>query len=229
MLLMMLALCFGCRPQFPAAPRDGGPPWTELTSKHFTVWTDADPARVLELIRQIERFHHVASAIAYPTAPSSGRALVIVLEDWIANGHHLELQFQIAMKDVPITARRLGDADAYAVRALILGGPTPAQGERARQEIEHALDVEPTNPLAWVFKTRGGGGINLQIAQTITAAHPEDWRAWWLATTSLENANGDPAEIDRARTRACALIAQNRALVAPPRLCPHRDGTPPSR
>jgi hypothetical protein len=41
-------------------------------------------------------------------------------------------------------------------------------------------------------------------------------------------AHGDPAEIGRARARACALIAQNRALVAPPRLCPGRDGSPPS-
>ena len=150
------------------------------------------------------------------------------LEDWMAHGRHLELEFQIALKDAPVTARRLGDGDTYAVRALVLGGPTPAQRERAREEIEHALSVEPTNPLAWVLKTRSSGRIDIQVAQSITAAHPEDWRAWWLATTSLENAKGDPAELDRARTRACALIAQNRALVAPPRLCPGRDGTPPS-
>jgi uncharacterized protein DUF1570 len=409
MLWTILALCFGCRPQFAAAPKDGGPRWTELTSEHFTVWTDGDPARALDLIRQFERFHHVASVVAYPTAPSSGRALAIVvrndeelsvvnnggearafassagwplwqpvvvlsltaseqrtvvhelvhlvsyavihhqprwlsegmatyfesmqldpglstvtvgaaplrygsrgrmvpvselfdwnqnnlnaeevplyqtawalfsflinehraelahylwlidrtgglakdtwrqqqrhtwneafpslpveqvdskLEDWIAHGRHLELQFQVAFKAAPITARRLGEADTYAVRALVLGGPTPAQRERAREEIEHALVAEPTNALAWVLNTRVGGRIGTQVAQSITAAHPEDWRAWWLATTSLENAHGDPAELDRTRTRACALIAQNRALVAPPRLCPGRDGTPPSR
>lgn len=405
----MLALCFGCHPQFSVAPKDGGPPWIELTSEHFTVWTDADPARVSELIHRIEHVHHVASVVAYPTAPSSGRALAIVvrndaelsevsnngearafaasagwplwqpivvlsltgsqqrtvthelvhlvsykvihhqprwlsegmatyfesmkldtslstvtvgaaplrygsrermvpvsqlfdwnqvkqnaeeaplyqtawalfaflinehraelahylwltdstsgpakdtwrqqqrhtwnegfpslpveqvdskLKGWMAHGRHLELQFRIALRDAPITARRLGDADTYAVRALVLDGPTPTQRERARAEIEHALSVESTNPLAWVLKTRVGDKIGIQVAQSITAAHPEDWRAWWLATTSLENANGDPTELDRARTRACTLIAQNRALVAPPRLCPARDGTPPSR
>jgi len=403
----MLALCLGCGTRFPAAPRDGGPPWTELTSEHFTVWTDADPARVSQLIREIERFHHVASVVAYPSSPSSGRALAIVvrndgelsevnnggearafthsaewplwqpivvlsltasqqrivvhelvhlvsfavihhqprwlsegmatyfesmqldpslstvtvgaaprygsgkrmvpvsqlfdwgrpnlnaqevplyqtawalfaflnnehraelahylwlidrtgipakdgwreqqrrtwnegfpslpieqvdskLEDWMAHGRHLELEFRIAVKDAPITGRRLGDADTYAVRALVLGGPTPAQRERAGAEIEYALSVEPTNPLAWVLKARAGGRIDIQVAQSITAAHPEDWRAWWLATTSLESANGDPAELDRARTRACALIAQNRALVAPPRLCSGRNGSAPS-
>jgi hypothetical protein len=150
------------------------------------------------------------------------------LEDWVTHGRHLEQQFRIDLKDALITARRLGDADAYAIRALVLGGPTPAQRERAREEIEHALSVEPTNPLAWVLKTRAGGRIGIEVAQSITAAHPEDWRAWWLATTSLENAHGDPAELARTRARACALIAQNRALVAPPRLCPGRDGTPPS-
>jgi len=48
----------------------------------------------------------------------------------------------------------------------------------------------------------------------------DDWRAWWLATAALAIADGDPSELDRARNQACALIAQNRALVAPPRLCP---------
>jgi len=80
-LLTILALCLGCGVRFPAAPRDGGPPWTELTSEHFTVWTDADPARVSKLVGEIERFHLVASAVAYPTAPSSGRALVIVVRN----------------------------------------------------------------------------------------------------------------------------------------------------
>ena len=31
---------------------------------------------------------------------------------------------------------------------------------------------------------------------------------------------GDPAELDHSRGQACALLASNRAVVAPPRLCP---------
>lgn len=78
---VMLELCGGCNPGYPAAPAQGGPVWTELTSEHFTVWTDGEPFRVSELIRKMEQFHHVITRVAYPTAPDSGRALAIVMRN----------------------------------------------------------------------------------------------------------------------------------------------------
>jgi hypothetical protein len=408
-VMMMLILGAACGVGFPAAPRQGGPPWTELTSEHFTVWTDAEPARVHQLIRRMERVRHVTAGVAYPTAPTSGRSLAIVLRtdaelsqvnntgearafaneasgplwqplvvlsldsaehrtvahelthliscsvihhqprwlaegmaayfegmqldierttvtlgaaparygrsvpivpiprlfdwggissateeyalyhtawalfaflinerrnqlahylwlidrtgdpangpwrlqqrrawdkafpslpiedldgtlrDWLVNGRHVELRFYIDPKDTPITVRRLGDADAHAIRALAFGGPTPAQEARERVEIAEALAVEPTNVLAWVLKALRGDKPTVDLGRSITAAHPDDWRAWWLATGALEDAHGDPSELEAARGRACALIARNRALVAPPRLCPTRSAGQSSR
>src|SRR3954466_1111471 len=79
-VLVVLALFAGCA-RFPVAPAEGGPVWTELTSAHFTVWTDADPSRVVQLIRKMERFRHVAAAVVYPTTPSAGRALAVVVRN----------------------------------------------------------------------------------------------------------------------------------------------------
>ena len=42
-VLVNLAVFAACA-RFPVAPAEGGPLWTELTSEHFTVWTDAAPS-----------------------------------------------------------------------------------------------------------------------------------------------------------------------------------------
>jgi hypothetical protein len=395
-VLGTLALFVACA-RFPVAPAEGGPAWTELTSAHFTVWTDADPPRVCELIRKMELFHHVTAEVAYPAAPSSGRALAIVmrndyelievsgdsrafsmramrplwqpvvflsltgsgqrtlahelthlisfsvihnqprwlaegmaayfegaqfdadrttvtlgaaplrygskarmasvamlfdwartmpagierplyqtawalfaflinehkselahylwlidragdpangpwrvqqqrawergfpslpldeldarLQDWLEHGSHHELSFYVRPTDVPITARRMSDADAYAIRSYLLDGQTPEQRERGRAERSQALALEPTNVLAWSLRIMDGEKPTVRIGQAIAVAHPDDWRAWWLAAIALEN-GGDPDELDRARQQACALLARNGALVAPPELCP---------
>jgi len=396
-VLVNLAVFAACA-RFPVAPAEGGPVWTELTSEHFTVWTDADASRVRELIRRMELFHHVAAEVVYPAAPSSGRALAIVmrddrelvevsgdsrafsmqamrplwqptvflsltgtgqrtlvhelthlisfsvihnqprwlaegmaayfegaqldadrtmvtlgaaplrygsnarmapvallfdwgrtlpagiehplyqtawalfaflinehkaelahylwlidragdpangawrvqqqrawargfpslpldaldaqLQDWLQHGSHHELSFYVRPMDIAITARRLSDADAYAVRSYLLDGQTPEQRERGRAERSQALALEPTNVLAWSLLVMDGEKPTVSVGQAIAAAHPDDWRAWWLAALALENDRGDPAELDRARGQACELLARNAALVAPPQLCP---------
>lgn len=77
-VVLVVALAAACA-RFPLAPAEGGPVWTELTSEHFTVWTDADPSRVWELTRTMERFRHLVAGVVYPTTPSTGRALAIVV------------------------------------------------------------------------------------------------------------------------------------------------------
>src|SRR5215510_7502992 len=79
-VVLIGALAAACA-RFPAAPAEGGPVWTELTSEHFTVWTDADPSQVSELIREMERFHHVVAEVVYPAAPGSERALAVVVRN----------------------------------------------------------------------------------------------------------------------------------------------------
>jgi hypothetical protein len=142
------------------------------------------------------------------------------LGDWLRNGSHQELTFHVRPRDMPITTRQLSDADAYAIRAMLLGGSTPEQQLRELEERSRALALEPTNVLAWSAKVTGGGRPTAGEGRAIAAAHPDDWRAWWLAVLALEDGGGEPSELDHARGQACALLARNRAVVAPPRLCP---------
>jgi hypothetical protein len=70
-----------CRPAIPAIPSQGGPAWTELTSEHFTLWTDSSPERGRELIEQCEHLHQIVFGVAFPWLPGGGKSFVIALRD----------------------------------------------------------------------------------------------------------------------------------------------------
>ena len=74
----MLMACPGPVPQVPGK---GGPPWIELTSPHFTIWTDADPVRVRDLVRKMERLQQFVVGAVLPTALREGRDFAIVMRD----------------------------------------------------------------------------------------------------------------------------------------------------
>ena len=410
-VLVILALLPACAAGLPATPSRGGARWVELTSEHFTVWTDAAPVRARELVRKMEHLRHVVSRIAYPTSPTQGKSLVILLRDdqelrafdfrgearayaslaapplwqpvmvlsltsgedgdrllahelthvvssgviheqprwlaegmaeffetmqlnderttvmvgavpqvvalpspqrarpvsiaqlfawrglssygreyalyakawalfafllnahpnelahylwlidrtgdpangaladqqqrawdaafpalsvatlddalgqWLDEGSHMVLKFVVKRHHWPVAARWMTDADVYAVRALMLADGT--QQARQREELVAALAAEPTNVLAWVVKVSLGDKLAVEDARAVAAAHPDDWRAWWLATTALSEAQGDPVEVEYGRGKACRLIEQNHAVVAPPWLCRPRLAPPP--
>lgn len=70
-----------CGAAVPAVPGRGGPAWVELTSEHFTLWTDASSARGRELVREMEHFRQVVTGMAFPDLPNAGRSFVIALRD----------------------------------------------------------------------------------------------------------------------------------------------------
>lgn len=69
-----------CGAAVPPIPGKGGPAWTELTSDHFTVWTDGDRERVRDLVEQMEHLHQVIVGVTFPSLPA-GRTLVVALRD----------------------------------------------------------------------------------------------------------------------------------------------------
>jgi hypothetical protein len=80
--------------------------------------------------------------------------------------------------------------------------------------------AEPTNVLARLLTTALDDTVlTPDDGRALTAAHEDDWRAWWLASMALSDSRGDQAEAHAARARACALIAANPALNPPPILC----------
>ncbi|TMQ18626.1 MAG: DUF1570 domain-containing protein [Deltaproteobacteria bacterium] len=67
-----------CGPAIPTLPSRGGAAWLEVTSEHFTLWTDAPAERGRELVREMERRRQVVMT-AMNHAPSKARSFVIAL------------------------------------------------------------------------------------------------------------------------------------------------------
>jgi hypothetical protein len=62
-------------------PSQGGPAWIELTSDHFTIWTDSTPAHARQLVREMEHLRQVVLGVAFSELPTEGRCFVIALRD----------------------------------------------------------------------------------------------------------------------------------------------------
>lgn len=93
--IVVAGLVLACRtpPALPPLPSDGGPAWTELTSEHFVMWTDAAPARGRALLAKLERFHQLVHGIAFPTEPATTQVLVVVFRNAEERGAFVPPQF----------------------------------------------------------------------------------------------------------------------------------------
>jgi hypothetical protein len=140
------------------------------------------------------------------------------LRQWLVHGRHLVPHVHVQRQDWPVSERALSDADVYAIRAWLYREHDKVH---ERESVTAALAADPTNVLARLLGADLEGPTPSPTdARAITAAHGDDWRAWWLEAFAISAARGDPAELQTAATKACALIAQNPAVVAPPKLCP---------
>lgn len=77
---LFLVAVVACGPAIPPVPSKGGPAWRELTTEHFTLWTDASPSRAHELMRDMEDLRHVVIGVGF-RGGGEGRVLVIALRD----------------------------------------------------------------------------------------------------------------------------------------------------
>jgi hypothetical protein len=163
--------------------------------------------------------------VVFPTLP-----LTVVdreLHHWIFNGSSVVTHLTLKARDWSATERRLGDADVYAIRAL-LRGLTGGRDAQARADVAAALAVEPTNVLAHLLAASLGHiEITADDARAIAAVHEDDWRAWMLVAGAVQDSHIEAGEAEAARARACEIIAANPALL-PPRelLCPGRRAGP---
>jgi hypothetical protein len=395
-----VGLSAACGAALPAVPGNGGPTWIEVTSEHVTLWTDADPVRAYELIREIEQRRRVVIGVAFRNAPITGRALVIALRDdaelsafgfnrdarawasravpplcqpmivlsaaidqsdrtvahevahvvsdtvirhqprwlaegiaeffadmqideagngelgvvttrrwsdvpitdvvplsrllawhdigsgaterslyhsaamlfaflldqhpaelqhytllldgldgptlsdehadgawrtafdssplaqleeqlqqWLRNGGFVLVRFHVEPRDTPSKVERLlSDADVFALRGLLHGMWNHVAQLKA--DLAAARAADPTNVLAAVLTyARDEKPPRPAEGRALAAAHGDDWRTWWLASIALTAAQRPQPEIDAVAQKACALLAQNPALVAPRDLC----------
>ena len=135
------------------------------------------------------------------------------LKDWIAFGSIKLPEFDVAVRDYPIKASALSDADVLAVRGLASIMLSHDENE-ARRETTAALAADHANLTAQLVEAALDHKIAAEAARTTAAAHPSDWRAWALVASAT---TGD--ERKAARDKACALAKQDPGVDTPERLC----------
>lgn len=175
---------------------------------------------------EIERRPDLAKRLwdrAFPTLPFT--QVDRALDDWITRSQQYEVRrFRLKLGDRPIAERRLGDADVYAIRAMLRRLNGDAQ---ARADVAAALAAEPTHVLARLLALAlDKSDITPDQARATARAHADDWRAWLLVAGAV---SGSTEEAEAARTTACRLAATNPALSPPPELCPKDRAAAPSR
>ena len=80
--LLILPLLFAsCFAAVPAVPSLGGPTWTQLTSEHFTMWTDAPEEQGREQLTKMEHVRQILGSIAFHGVATGGHIFVISLRD----------------------------------------------------------------------------------------------------------------------------------------------------
>lgn len=130
---------------------------------------------------------------------------------WLAYGRIQINQYNAVFDDPTPTVRPLADADVFAARGLMRYFNSR---DGVPEEITQALALDPTAVLPNVIAATATKSITPDKAHAIAAAHPDDWRAWWLvgwASTSGESARA-------ARIKMCALLEKNPAAL-PPQAC----------
>ena len=89
---MMVSLWLvGCTPGVPRLPSQGGAPWFEWKSEHFTLWSDAPPERGRELVVELEFRRRVILDTLHTS--SSISAFVIAVRDRIELGEYQHVGF----------------------------------------------------------------------------------------------------------------------------------------
>lgn len=214
----------------------GDAPWSPAEARHYsTAWalfTFLINAHRDELVHFLQLLDDSArSSGSLPTQPELWQqafpSLPLAevdgdLRQWLVSGHHTVLHFRVQARDWPVRERVLSDAEVLAVQGYLIADEKQEQSRMAA-----ALALDPTNVLAWLIELHHRNvKISAATGRAMAAAHGDDWRAWWLASQAIAGENRDPAEAAAAAAKACALIAENPALVAPPKLCPANTTAP---
>jgi hypothetical protein len=165
----------------------------------FSYLANTRPRDLIAYSRRIDQGAPNAWAESFPDLKPE--ELDHQIRKWLAYGKHTVWRFDVALKQWSIKERTLRDADVYAARALLrerfrnVGDPPP-------RELARSLAADPTHLIANLVKAEYEKTIDLARAKQVAAAHPDDWRAWWLVALGA-NWQGDEARA--AWERACAL------------------------
>jgi hypothetical protein len=135
---------------------------------------------------------------AFPELPPD--KLDPLLKKWLVSGMLGSPRIEVTVQDFPATERQLGDGDALAARSLLhvmFTQDSPA----TRADLAAALATDRTNVLARLVEVALTESIAPDDARATAAAHPDDWRAWWLVGIAVQHG----PEAAEARDKLCTL------------------------
>ena len=122
------------------------------------------------------------------------------LARWVHYGSIKVLKYDVALRDSPATEAPASEADVLAAKGLLRYVSAP---QTPPAEIAQALTLDPTNVVANMINAATQKSVvTPELAHSLTAAHPDDWRAWWLAWRAARD--GD--ESREARDKTCGLL-----------------------
>lgn len=161
----------------------------------FSYLANTRPRDLIAYARRLDEDAATAWSASFPDVPVD--ELDARIREWLAVGPHRRWTYDVRVAPVRITSQRtLADADALAVRAVLQAR------DAASPALARALAADPTHLIANLLSADFAKAIDLAHAKRIAAAHPGDWRAWWLVGLG---ARWDGEEAMRARERGCAL------------------------
>jgi hypothetical protein len=131
------------------------------------------------------------------------------LSDWLGFKEARIDHFDLPVHDWPATDRPLRDADVLAVRAALRGELAP-DAPATRDALAAAIAADPTGVLPRLAQRVVSGHVPAEDVHAMAAAHPDDWRAWWLLGFTIRS--GEEAKI--AADKLCAMMAADPAVAA---------------
>ncbi len=177
-----------------------------------------------ELLAYVERLAVLPRGATAPTWAEVAPALPPELLDhavaeWLAHGSIGTPRYEIEAATWPTTERPITDGDVLATRALLRASfDREHDPAAAQQAIDAALAADKTNVLARMVQFQVAHAVPADEARATAAAHPDDWRAWWLLGYTLQQG---PEAIE-AHDKLCALATGDPLVDVPPAFCGHR-------
>jgi len=134
------------------------------------------------------------------------------LATWLAYGHIRVSRYNIKLRDWPVTERPISQADALAGKGALRF--LMSREHIQLPEIDKSLELDPLNLLANLVEAAHDRDIDADRAHRLAEAHPDDWRAWWLAWRVAKTFE----ESREAREKTCSLSAAA-AIAVPVEAC----------
>ena len=129
------------------------------------------------------------------------------LATWIHYGKIRVLKYTIKLRDWPTTEKPISEADSLAAKGLLRYLTT--RDTAVGSELAKSLELDHTNMLANWIQASEEKAVDADLAHSLTAAHPDDWRAWFLAWRASKTL----AESRDAQQKTCSLVAANPVAV----------------